>query len=70
MSILKNNRRLLPPGRCAASHSPEGCKKDRRLPVFFVALEVLLSNKFMEDLDRLWALRPWIPDPNDPSTWK
>lgn len=37
---------------------------------FSVALEVLLSNKFMEDLDRLWALRPWIPDPNDPSTWK
>lgn len=37
---------------------------------FSVAADVLLSNQFMEDLDRIWALRPWIPDPKDPSTWK
>lgn len=35
-----------------------------------VALNGLLSNQFLEDLDALWALRPWIPDPSDPSSWK
>ena len=45
-------------------------KSQALLPGFFVAPEGLLSNKFLEDLDRIWALRPWIPDPKDPSTWK
>lgn len=45
-------------------------KSAGEIPVLSVAAEVLLSNKFLEDLDRIWALKPWIPDPNDPSTWK
>ena len=45
-------------------------KKRTAQSAFFVAYDVLLSNKFLKDLDRLWAMRPWIPDPTDPTTWK
>lgn len=50
---------------------PPGTKKaPAKASAISVAADVLLSNQFMEDLDRIWALRPWIPDPKDPSTWK
>ena len=31
--------------------------------------DYLFSNRFAEDLERLWELRKWIPDPSDASTW-
>lgn len=27
---------------------------------------VLFSNQFLEDLDKIWELRHWIPDPTKP----
>lgn len=31
-----------------------------------VPLTVLFSNQFLEDLDKIWELRHWIPDPTKP----
>lgn len=31
---------------------------------FSVPYNVLFSNQFLEDLDKIWELRHWIPDPN------
>ena len=31
-----------------------------------VPLTVLFSNQFLEDLDKIWELRHWIPDPSKP----
>ena len=31
---------------------------------FQVPYNVLFSNQFLEDLDKIWELRHWIPDPN------
>lgn len=45
-------------------------KKAANPVALFVALDGLFSNQILEDLDRLWAMRYWIPDPNDPSTWR
>ena len=28
--------------------------------------DVLFSNQFLEDLDKIWELRHWIPDPTKP----
>ena len=32
----------------------------------FVAPSDILSNLFLEDLDRIWELKKWIPDPCNP----
>lgn len=32
----------------------------------FVPLTVLFSNSFLQDLDLIWELREWIPDPSKP----
>ncbi len=34
---------------------------------FLVPAAVLFSNTFLEDLDKIWALREWIPDPTKPT---
>ena len=31
-----------------------------------VPLTVLFSNSFLRDLDLIWELREWIPDPTKP----
>ncbi len=31
--------------------------------VLAVSHAVLFSNQFLEDLDKIWELRHWIPDP-------
>lgn len=36
------------------------------LTLFLVPLTVLFSNQFLEDLDKIWELRQWIPDPTKP----
>lgn len=36
------------------------------LAFYFVPLTVLFSNQFLEDLDKIWELRQWIPDPTKP----
>lgn len=46
-------------------------KKDKRLTINHLAfhsvpLTVLFSNQFLEDLDKIWELRQWIPDPTKP----
>ena len=33
---------------------------------FLVPLSVLFSNQFIKDLDKIWELREWIPDPTKP----
>ena len=35
-------------------------------PGIFVAPNDILSNLFLEDLEKIWALRKWIPDPCNP----
>jgi hypothetical protein len=32
-------------------------------PGIFVAPRDIMSNLFLEDLERIWELRKWIPDP-------
>ena len=36
------------------------------LQSLFVPTENIFSNQFLEDLDRIWALRDDIPDPTNP----
>lgn len=36
------------------------------LAVLTVPPAVLFSNQFLKDLDKLWELRYWIPDPTKP----
>ena len=33
---------------------------------FLVAPSDIVSNLFLEDLDRIWELKKWIPDPCNP----
>ncbi|MBO4308176.1 MAG: hypothetical protein J5848_07705 [Bacteroidales bacterium] len=33
---------------------------------FFVPLTELFSNNFMEDLEKIWELRTFIPNPSSP----
>ena len=33
---------------------------------FFVAPSDIISNLFLEDLERIWELKKWIPDPCNP----
>ena len=43
--------------------------KKRRLlwsSLFLVPAAVLFSNTFLEDLEKIWALREYIPDPTKP----
>ena len=42
------------------------CKTDVFLPLLVVPETVLFSNEFMADLERIWALRYYIPDPTRP----
>lgn len=43
-------------------------KKKKTLKVFsfLVPAAVLFSNTFLEDLEKIWALRECIPDPTKP----
>ncbi len=38
--------------------------------VLTVPHTILFSNKFLEDLDKIWELRHWIPDPTKPIIYK
>ena len=33
---------------------------------FFVAPSDIISNLFLEDLEKIWELKKWIPDPCNP----
>jgi hypothetical protein len=33
--------------------------------LLFVPLNVLFSNQFLEDLDKIWELRKYIPNPKE-----
>lgn len=35
-----------------------------KLSPFFVPHNEIFSNKFLEDLEKIWELRYYIPDPN------
>lgn len=39
---------------------------NKRLAFHFVPPAVLFSNQFLDDLDKIWELRHWIPDPTKP----
>lgn len=41
-------------------------KKDRGGGLFLVPYTEVFSNQLLDDLDKLWELRYWIPDPTDP----
>jgi hypothetical protein len=36
------------------------------MPGILVAPSDIISNLFLEDLERIWELRKWIPDPCNP----
>jgi hypothetical protein len=48
--------------------SPPGViqKRPAGWQVFFVAPSDIISNFFLEDLERIWELKKWIPDPCNP----
>ena len=52
--------------RCVVkAGSGGGNRKRLHLAAFFpVPTDVLFSNQMLEDLDKIWALRDVIPDPN------
>jgi len=60
--------------RFAGAGAVEGWRKKKTakrcmrncLAVLTVPPDVLFSNQFLEDLDKLWELRQWIPDPTKP----
>ena len=83
MSLLKNNRRLLPPaplprrgGWGEGNVRGIGAKRQILLRAktkiagicqqFFVAPSDIISNLFLEDLEKIWGLKKWIPDPCNP----
>ena len=41
-------------------------KGEKRTSLLSVPLSVLFSNQFLKDLDKIWELREWIPDPTKP----
>ncbi len=45
---------------------PSGHEKTRREGGFFVAPSDIISNLFLEDLESIWELKKWIPDPCNP----
>lgn len=46
-------------GKNIKATNPKVCR-------FFVPLTELFSNNFMEDLEKIWELRAFIPDPTTP----
>ena len=44
----------------------ESTKKADQKSAFFVARSDIISNLFLEDLERIWELKKWIPDPCTP----
>ena len=49
------------------SNQREATKKgEKQASLLSVPPDVLFSNQFLEDLDKLWELRNWIPDPTKP----
>ena len=43
-----------------------GIKREDHLVFSLVPAAVLFSNTFLEDLEKIWALREYIPDPTKP----
>ena len=52
-------RQIFPSGRPSKKASPNG-------EAFFVAPSDIISNLFLEDLEKIWELKKWIPDPCNP----
>jgi hypothetical protein len=50
------------------SEFPAGYKKKEKPEDFSfqVAPSDIISNLFLEDLERIWELKKWIPDPCNP----
>jgi len=47
---------------------PKGTRKAPRIAVLFrVPYTEVFSNQLLDDLDKIWELRFFIPDPTDPS---
>lgn len=42
-------------------------EKHRGLRCFLVPYTEVFSNQLLDDLDKIWELRFFIPDPTDPS---
>ena len=53
-----------------AIRPPELTRKAGQKPAFSGWLVEPFSNQFMTDLDKIWELRYWVPDPTDPLTWR
>lgn len=50
-----------------SSRDIEDIKKD--LPTdksYLVGSDAIFSHRFLEDLEKMWAMREWIPDPTKP----
>ena len=45
----------------------QGTRKAPQQGAFLVPVDVIFSNRVLEDLERLWALRFLIPDPCNPN---
>ena len=48
------------------SQDPERACPEIQCRPFLVPPSVLFSNRMLEDLDKIWALRHIIPDPTNP----
>jgi hypothetical protein len=47
-----------------AASADDWYKKGSLLGAFLVPSDVLFSNSMLEDMEKIWALRDIIPDPN------
>ena len=51
-------------GHSLCNEAEEKSKSGKaRLLFRFVPLSDIFTNQFLEDLDKIWELRHWIPDP-------
>ena len=54
--------------RSTNGKSPATCRQCYEVLTIFVLVPYteVFSNQLLDDLDKLWELRYWIPDPTDP----
>ena len=52
-------------GKCGENHQSKNLQSSEIQPIrdFKVPLTTLFSNQFLRDLDLIWELREWIPNP-------
>lgn len=46
--------------------TPQTLDNQTNVVFFRVPYTEVFSNQLLDDLDKLWELRYWIPDPTDP----